>query len=516
MRRELDRRQRSEATRLRAVRELLGLTQEEIALQFAVARSAFAQWESGKNPIPGPARRLLEAYEEELGFEVEPSEAEEALVPTARAGRSVGMVVGTLLATMALGGDRAEQTGVRRSVRRAALRRFVSLVDSMKGLPKKLGQLVFCLEFVLPEEDRSILASLYASGPSTSARAVGQVFLQELGAPPNQLFAKWSPTPLATASIGQVHKAELQTGQAVAVKIQYPGIVDALLADLRNVELIDSLLAPFWRAQERGVLFEEIRARMMEECDYAQEASHQRDFAARFALRSDMKVPAVFDAWSTRRVLVSEWSDGLRFEDFVRSASAAERNRAGEVIWDFYMEAAIRHGAYCIDPHPGNYLFERDEARVVFLDFGAVKQLSPSFVASWKLLMRATIERDLVAFRSTLISLDCVRDLDRFDFEAALRAFLVFFKPWLRDEPFRFDGAHLRRMWEVFGSKNPNVGRISYSSDLAFMGQLSFGVQALLARLGAQISRRSQMLALLYAPGEKLPPPFGEREVRDL
>jgi transcriptional regulator with XRE-family HTH domain len=498
-----------EARRLRHIRDELGLTQRELATQFGVAASAVAQWETGTHTVPGPVLRLVELYEIELGLGPEqPTSAPRSdSLQSARALRTSAVAA----LWVAFFGTRDEQVAhPLRHVRQAALRRYCQLVGDLKGLPLKLAQMAAFADFVLPEADRAQLAALGRAAPPMSRAALCQIFVEDFGKTPRQLFAEWSPEPFATASIGQVHRARLADGRAVAVKVQYPCVVAALRLDLHHVELIDRAISLFLPAEGRREMLAEMRARMLEECDYELEARRQHQFAALFADRADIRVPRLIGEHCSRRVLTSELACGELLDAFAARADQAARARVGATVLDFFWNS-FRRGVFNTDPNPGNFVF--DDTGVTFLDFGRVKQFSPGFVPQLWSLMRAVLERDRARMRTVLCEVGAVSDTKAYDFEHIFRGLLLLHRPVLTDGPFTYGEDHLRQVWRALVSKNPNLARTRFTSDMAFLHQYHFGVNALLARLGATLDYRGTMLDLLYSPGERRPPPFTSAEL---
>jgi hypothetical protein len=197
------------------------------------------------------------------------------------------------------------------------------------------------------------------------------VVTQELGRPPGEVFAQWDPEPIAAASIGQVHRAITHDGQAVAVKVQYPGIAETMAADLDNVALLRRMLKITAPNQDVEALVAELRERVLEELDYRREAANQKLLADYYEGHPTIRVPRIIDDLSTRRVVTSELSDGARFAELA-GWSQEERDLAGETIYRFVFRSLYELHAFNGDPHPGNYLFHGG-GKVTFLDFGLVK-----------------------------------------------------------------------------------------------------------------------------------------------
>jgi len=259
-----------------------------------------------------------------------------------------------------------------------ALRTAQDVADTlgtMKGVLMKIGQLASYVDDGIAPPARRILGRLQDSVPPMSPELAAGVIEAELGATPERIFKEWDPLPIAAASIGQVHRAITADGQAVAVKVQYPGIAETIAADLGNVALIRSLLKMAVPSQDVTALIEELRERISEELDYVREAENQRRFAAHFDGHPTARVPKIIDELSTARVLTSELAAGVRFGEMLHW-SQEEKDLAAETIYRFTFRSLYELRAFNGDPHPGNYLFEPG-GQVTFLDFGLVKYFTP-------------------------------------------------------------------------------------------------------------------------------------------
>jgi hypothetical protein len=188
-------------------------------------------------------------------------------------------------------------------------------LGAMKGVMMKIGQMASYVDGGLSPAVRQTLGRLQDSVPPMSPQLAAAVVEEELGAPPERAFARWDPRPIAAASIGQVHRAVTRDGRAVAVKVQYPGIAETIAADLRNVALLRRMLRIAAPAQDVDALLSELRDRVGEELDYRREAASQRMMAAYFDGHPTIAIPGIISELSTRRVLTSELSGGVRFAD---------------------------------------------------------------------------------------------------------------------------------------------------------------------------------------------------------
>ncbi|MFE0591795.1 ABC1 kinase family protein [Micromonospora echinospora] len=260
-----------------------------------------------------------------------------------------------------------------------------SVLGQLKGGAMKFGQALSVFEAALPEEVaapyRQALTKLQEAAPPLPAATVHKVLAEQLGPDWRDRFLEFDDTPAAAASIGQVHRAlwrepttgrRKAAGRPVAVKIQYPGAGDALLADLKQL----SRLGGMFRAIQPGLdvkpLLTELRERITEELDYELEAESQRAFAAAYADDPEIFIPAVVTA--APRVLVTDWVEGTPLAQIIREGSPEERDEAGRLMAVLHLSAPARAGLLHADPHPGNFRILPD-GRLGVIDFGAVARM---------------------------------------------------------------------------------------------------------------------------------------------
>jgi predicted unusual protein kinase regulating ubiquinone biosynthesis (AarF/ABC1/UbiB family) len=209
-------------------------------------------------------------------------------------------------------------------------------LGEMKGVLMKVGQLVSFIAEGLPDEAQQALAALQADAAPMAPSLAAEVIEGEFGAPPERVFATWEDLPVAAASIGQVHRARDASGRELAVKVQFPGVAEAIEEDLDAAEVMYTVFSALaLNGLDARALVDELRLRMREELDYRREAANIAQFAERFAGHPWVRIPALAPEFSTAKVLTTEWIDGLAWDQFVSTASAPTKQRAGVVMLSF-------------------------------------------------------------------------------------------------------------------------------------------------------------------------------------
>ena len=301
-----------------------------------------------------------------------------------------------------------ERAASAESERTAALvRQLVDQLGQMRGAAMKVGQIISMVEFDgLPEEERDDLqrrlAALRDDIPPVRFADLEKLMRQEYGGPLGRVFRDFDEQAFAAASIGQVHRATTLEGDEVAVKIQYPGVAEAVETDLRNATLLLPLVKRLAPGLDAKALVSEMRERISEELDYELEAQNQRRIGRLMRGHPFVLVPKVHTDLSTRRVLVSEYVEGEGFET-VRRADEAQRDRYGEIVFRFHFGLLYRDRIGLGDPHPGNYLLTPD-GRVCFLDFGLVRHVSADRVAAERAIALAVRDGDAEAVKAALLA----------------------------------------------------------------------------------------------------------------
>lgn len=257
----------------------------------------------------------------------------------------------------------------------ASIYHIVASLGQLKAIAMKMGQHLSYVDNSLTDEVRAAMAALQTHSQPMSAAQVTRILSDELGATARPIIDSIDLHPLASASIGQVHRARLPSGTRVAVKIQHEGIARALASDFGPASIATRIAGWLYPGVPVRELAGEARARVIDECDYRSEARMQRELATVFGYHDVIAIPAVHDAYSTRRVLTTDLVDGMHLDEYLATEpSQAARDRFGQALFDFYVGALLRHGILNGDPHPGNYLFHPD-GKLWIVDHGCTRRL---------------------------------------------------------------------------------------------------------------------------------------------
>ena len=358
---------------------------------------------------------------------------------TAKVGGLLGAEVARAYATKAANLVRTPAGRNAASGRRRleAAEHIVDVLGEMKGPAMKVGQMASMVDLngLAPDELESFqakLGELRDRAPQASFKDMSKVIERDLGDRIPNLFAEFDPNAAAAASIGQVYRARLHDGQEVAVKVQYPGVDAAVRADLQNLGLIMRAAKRFAPGLDAKAMALELRERISEELDYEHEAQAQRAFARRWRGHPFIVIPNVVTDLCRARVLVTEWIDGIGFEQ-LKDAPQVTRDRVGEIVVRFFYGSLYRFGQFSGDPHPGNFLLQHD-GRVAFLDFGMTKAVPRRRIDAELGVLRAALEHDADAVHAGLAALGFFQPDDpHFDRERVL-AHVRALNAWYADD----------------------------------------------------------------------------------
>jgi predicted unusual protein kinase regulating ubiquinone biosynthesis (AarF/ABC1/UbiB family) len=345
---------------------------------------------------------------------------------TAQVGSVIGSegarYAGTRAANIARSKERADEALERRHLE--AAERMVETLGKMKGAAMKIGQLASFIDTeFLPPEYRELyqekLSSLRTSAPPMPWKKVKGVLEEEWEDPVEELFEDFEQDAAKAASIGQVHRAVLPDGRRVAVKIQYPGVAEAIRADMQNAGMIMRFAKALAPGLDAKAAAEELKTRVTEELDYEHEAQSQRAFSRGYRGHPFIYVPDVITRLSRDRVLVTEWVDGLDFED-VKELPQEEKDRFGEIVFRFCFGSIYHLQHFNADAHPGNYILMED-GRVAFLDFGMTKHLDKEQIELEIAALEAIFDDDPEELRTALHDLGFLNNPKKVDAERVMQ-----------------------------------------------------------------------------------------------
>ncbi len=374
---------------------------------------------------------------------------------------------------------------------KAALR-LLGGMSYLRGAIMKIGQSLAAYPNILPDQFVEALSKLHFEAPPMHYSLLREQVRNELGADPEELFAEFETKAFAAASLGQVHRARLKTGELVAVKIQYPGIARTIRADFRNMMAV---FAPMRLTKDWDNLreqWEDIREMLEWETDYKREASFLQRAKSVFTEDEGIVIPAVHEDYSSERVLTMEYLDGMHLDRYLAtSPSQEQRDRFGHLM----MLASFRipHAAklWYADSNPGNYLFFKD-GRLGILDFGCCREFTEEEWDFYKQVGRATQEGG-ATYRQAMIR---AADLDpSVPQDEKHLDFLVELGHWYdeymhHDGPFDFgDKAFMQRGIDLLAK----AMRKRYMRSLpvnTWISRQLMGLRAMAYRLGARVDMK--------------------------
>ena len=283
-------------------------------------------------------------------------------------------------------------------------------LSKLKGSALKVAQMMSMDQGILPKAYTDQFAQAQYSAPPLSYPLVVKTFNNQLGKSPFEVFDTFSKNAVAAASIGQVHKAE-KDGKKLAVKVQYPGVADSIISDLKMIKPIVGSMFKISSAELEYYL-EEIQARLLEETDYELELQRSEEISQQCSQIPGLCFPGYYKEYSAARILTMDWMEGKHLDEFMETNPSQEIcNALGQILWEFYDFQIHTLRKVHADPHPGNFLF-RSDGKLGIIDFGCVKEFPEHFYKNYFRLMEPGITRDDKRFLQLLFDLDFVLDED--------------------------------------------------------------------------------------------------------
>lgn len=392
-------------------------------------------------------------------------------------------------------------------------------LGQLKGSVMKAGQMLSLYgQYFLPPEAVAVLSSLQDDTPAVEwsvvapvlERALGKTRLRELDI---------ERTPLAAASLGQAHRAvRKKDGLQLVVKIQYPGVADAIESDIKTLSrlLLMTRLAP--KGIDLEPVFNEVREMLHREVDYVAERRYTESFAHQLEGDTRFVVPRVLAEYSSERVLTTTYEEGLHVrDDAVQKLPQARRNRLGRAFLELFLSEFFDWGFVQTDPHFGNYRIRLDaggEDRIVLLDFGATRVFGRGFIDSYADIVRGAIRNDRDAIRRGAEAIGLIRpDFPRAAFEAFAEMCELIVEPFAGPGAGRSSGAPFNARGEYrWGDSDLPLRAGSVAArnalsvhfrvpprEIVFLHRRLAGVFIMLAALHAELDTRALLLDRLQA-----------------
>ncbi|MEA2517261.1 MAG: hypothetical protein QOG16_1099 [Actinomycetota bacterium] len=369
-------------------------------------------------------------------------------------------------------------------------KQLVEMLGEMKGAAMKVGQLASFYEFAAPGEYlstyRDALTMLQNSAPPMDPEASRLVIKEEFGKSADEVYAQFIDEPVASASIGQVHRAILHTGEEVAVKVQYPGVDAAVRADLKNVSAMTKISVAIAPNLDPKEVAAEVKDRVMEELDYRREASNQAKFAELWAGHPFVVIPRVYPEYCKTRVITQEFIHGKPFMSAMEW-DQEKRDQLGETLYRFFFGSFNRFMLFSADPHPGNYLL-LPRGKVAFLDFGLVRAIDPGTLKLFVELGQAMVADDRERGRGALEGLGVLNRRTP-EVDAVWEHLKSLNYPLLQNEELTIDPKMVQHIaaagMDPRSESFSTLRKVGIPGVMITFNRMSFGVASLLARLEA-------------------------------
>ena len=373
-----------------------------------------------------------------------------------------------------------------------------SALSELKGSALKVAQMLSMDQGLLPEAFAKQFSQSQHKAPPLSGPLIVRTFRKAFGKSPSELFDTFSLDAKHAASIGQVHQAE-KNGEKLAIKIQYPGVGESVVSDLNLVKPIAKRMFG-WKEEEIGVYFGEVQERLIEETDYQLELERSLFISEKTKHLDGLTFATYYPEFSSDRVITMSWLEGMHLEEWLStSPSQAQRNRAGQALWDFYQyqihELRLTHA----DAHPGNFLILGDGS-VGILDFGCVKEIPEGFYQVYFQLLDPNILDNETAFLEGAKAAQVILDTDTPEekelFLSIFREALTLVCTPFHEESFDFGDEEFMASIYEYGERMGKDKQLRSSitprgdKDGIYLNRTFFGLFSILSQLGAQVQTR--------------------------
>ncbi len=317
--------------------------------------------------------------------------------------------------------------------------RIVEGSKELRGAFTKLVQMLSMRDDILPAEMLSVLSTVQSQVPPMEYALIRKQIERELGKPPEELFAHFEPEAFAAASLGQVHRARLRSGEEVVVKVQYPGVEDTVKQDLQNIKALLQVITLIGRDVMRqrvdaSDVYRELEERLYEELDYQNEARNIERFRKMFRDDDEVVIPRVYPQYTSRRVLTMEYVEGYPLATVLGPGVDQEiKDWVARKFFRIVWRQIFEYGTLHTDPNPGNYLVTY-HPKLVILDFGSIRIFPEPIRKAYLELAAALLRNDEQKMAQCFLVLDFL-DPDQ-DPAPMIRIMRIIFEPVLVDRPF--------------------------------------------------------------------------------
>ena len=283
-------------------------------------------------------------------------------------------------------------------------------LKNLKGSALKVAQMLSMEKNIMPKAYVEKFSLAQFQVPPLSAPLVRKTFKKYFGDTPESLFDTFNAESVAAASIGQVHKAT-KDGKSLAVKIQYPGIAESISSDLAMVKPVAIKMFNL-KGKDSEKYFKEVEGKLLEETDYLFEVEQSQEITKACAKIPNLRFPKYYPEFSNERIITMDWMDGKHLSEFTKTnTDLAKSQKVGQALWDFYMFQMHELKRVHADPHPGNFLVDKD-ANLIAIDFGCVKVVPEEFYVPYFELAKPENINDPQIFSEKMFELEILKKED--------------------------------------------------------------------------------------------------------
>jgi len=369
-------------------------------------------------------------------------------------------------------------------------------LKNLKGSALKLAQMLSMEKSFMPQAYVEKFSLSQFSVPPLSAPLVIKTFRRYFGKSPLDLFDTFNANAINAASIGQVHKATAN-GKELAVKIQYPGVAESITSDLALVKPIAMKMFNI-QSKDSDKYFKEVETKLTEETNYILEIAQSKEISEACSHIPNLRFPEYYEEFSSERVITMDWMTGIHLSEFVKTNPSQEAsNKVGQALWDFYMFQVHQLRKVHADPHPGNFLVDKDD-NLIAIDFGCMKEIPEDFYKPYFELVEKEKIDNPAFFRDRLFELEILTDKDTSEetayFSTLFHEILTLFTEPFQSEEFDFaDEVFFGRLVEL-GEKyanDKNLRKMNVnrgSKHFIYINRTFFGLFSLLHELKAKVS----------------------------